>query len=108
MEIYNYADDALVQVSEAYQDESGTWLPKPCASVEDMDGVAAINEISEALDAGCEPLVVNGKVMGYYDGVLVGEKMQRVIDVDGTERVYLYCNCDEYTYEEYYGFPYED
>lgn len=92
MKIHDYIPEALIQRCEAEKDENGEWEPKGCCLVEDMDGTTALKEIREALSVGCDPVVVNGKIMGY---------------ITSTGTPWIYCDCDECTYEEYYGEPYQ-
>lgn len=96
MKIHDYPADALCQWYYGRRDEWGDWSFEDDESMdyfEDVDGATALREIEVALRDGCEPIyAADGEVMGY-------------VEKDG-EHGNFFTNCDEYTYEEYYGEPY--
>lgn len=89
-DIYDYDDDILSQFcyAERVGGDFAQW--EVGEQIEDVDGAAAKKAITEALEGGAEPVYVSGYVMGY--------------EQDGQS--YIYTDCDEQTYEEYYGEPY--
>lgn len=97
MKIHNYHPDVLVQWYYGRRDEWGNWSfddDENMDYAEDVDGAAALEMIENALRDRCEPIyAIDGKVMGY-------------VEKDG-EHGNFFTDCDECTYEEYYGEPYE-
>lgn len=90
-QIHDYPDAALAQMCYAVPTGDGSdW--DAGEHITDMTGVAASRAVEDALASGFAPLLVDGEIMGYFDESGAG---------------IIFCDCDEQTYEEYYGEPYQ-
>lgn len=89
-DIYDYDDACLSQFCYAEHAESDFVQWEVGEHIEDVDGAAAKKAIEEALNDGYKPVYANGYIMGYED----------------EDTAFIYTDCDDETYEEYYGEAY--
>ena len=87
--------DTLTQWRDAVRLEDGSWDIDPDSHYGDKPAYIAEEIIERAVNDGAEPIYDDdGRVQGYHYP-------------DGRDSS-LFTDCDECTYEEYYGSPYEE
>ena len=96
--IHEYDEDALVQVCDAVLVD-GIWEldeSEGAAFIEDIDGREALREIRlyTSEGGGLLPIFVDGESMGYQTNARGGFGI-------------ILTDCDEESYSEYYGEPYD-
>ena len=87
---WSHGPHTLVQCSVAERDMNGDWYLGE--HVEDMTAEAAEREFAAALERGAEPILED---WGAWAGWSHPD-----------EGAYLYGDCDDTTYEAFYGEPY--
>lgn len=111
---WSRGSDTLCQMCEAeYDEDTESWDIKqgPESYVEDVPARKAEEIISEELQRGAKPILDDeDRVQGYYfeqqnffEGF--GSAVTRLHD---TAEAFIFTDCDEETYTEHYGEPYQD